>query len=156
MIEIFSRIENAFQSEDIGPCIPLPLGDEISSLSAILLNEDYYSMLLKEKNIVSGITVLSPVCLILFKAKAWLDLQERKTQGIHIDEKDIRKHKNDIMRLTSLLTGEERCELPEIVRLDMSLFIEKLSLEPVNLKSLNLPGVTFEDVLSVLKRIYLR
>ena len=47
MIELFSRREETLSGEEAGPCIPLPLGDEISSLSAILLNEDYYSMLVK-------------------------------------------------------------------------------------------------------------
>lgn len=155
MIEIFSKTQNAFQGEDVGPCVPLPLGDEISSLSAILLNEDYYSMLLKGKNLISGIMVLSPTYLIPFKAKAWLDLRERKAQGQHIDEKDIRKHKNDIIRLTALLTGGEQSELPDIVRQDMALFIDSLTGESVDLKSLKIPGVKFEDVLAVLKQIYL-
>ena len=155
MIEVFSRAENAFRGEDVGPCVPLPLGDEISSLSAILLNEDYYSMLLKGKNLVSGIMVLSPTYLIPFKAKAWLDLRERKAQGQHIDDKDIRKHKNDIIRLAALLTGGEQSELPGIVRQDMALFIDDLTGEPVDLKSLKISGVKFEDVLAVLKQIYL-
>ena len=37
MLELFSRAGDAFASENIGPCVPLPLGDELSSLSAILL-----------------------------------------------------------------------------------------------------------------------
>lgn len=41
MIELFSKAKNTLRSEDAGPCIPLPLGDDISSLSAILLNEKY-------------------------------------------------------------------------------------------------------------------
>lgn len=156
MIEIFSRVENAFQTEDAGSCVPLPLGDEISSLSAILLNEDYYTMLLKGKSVISGITVLSPTYLIPFKAKAWIDLRERKAQGQHIDERDIRKHKNDIMRLAVLLTGREECNLPDVVRRDMALFLEGLTQEPVDLKTLKIPGVKFDEVLSVLKQIYLR
>ena len=47
MIELFSKTEDMLRSEDASPCVPLPLGDDLSSLSAILLNEDYYSMLLK-------------------------------------------------------------------------------------------------------------
>lgn len=155
MIELFSRAEDTLQSEDAGPCIPLPLGDEISSLSAILLNEDYYAMLLLGRTVLSEIAVLSHTYLIPFKAKAWLDLRDRKANGQHVDEKDIRKHKNDILRLTTLLAGTEQCELPEPVRRDMALFIDGLRSEPVDLKALKISGVTFEDVLTVLGQVYL-
>ena len=36
---------------------------------------------------VDGIPVLSPTCLIPFKAKAWLDLKERKLNGEQVDSK---------------------------------------------------------------------
>lgn len=156
MIELFSRAENTFCGEVAGPCIPLPLGDEISSLSAILLNEDYYSMLLKGRTILSDIVVLSHIYLIPFKAKAWLDLRSRKATGQHVDEKDIRKHKNDIVRLATLLTGTEQCELPDPVRRDIALFIEGLHNEPVDLKTLKISGIKFEDILFVLSQVYLK
>lgn len=47
MIELFSRIPGVLHGELEGPCTPMPLGEEISSLSAILLDEDYYRALLK-------------------------------------------------------------------------------------------------------------
>ena len=40
MIELFARSDSVFDNETLG-CRPLHLGDEISSLSAILLNNDY-------------------------------------------------------------------------------------------------------------------
>lgn len=156
MIELFSRAEDTLLGEDEGSCIPLPLGDEISSLSAILLNKDYYSMLLKGKTVLSEIAVLSHTYLIPFKAKAWLDLRERKAQGQHVDEKDIRKHKNDILRLATLLTHTERCELAEPVRRDISIFIDNLRLDPIDLKTLKISGTTFEDIIAVLSQVYLK
>lgn len=86
MIELFSKAENTLRSEDAGPCIPLPLGDDISSLSAILLNEEYYSMLLNGKIVLSDISILSHTYLIPFKAKAWLDYRDRRADGQHVDE----------------------------------------------------------------------
>lgn len=156
MIELFSRTEDTLRGEEAGPCVPLPLGDEISSLSAILLNEDYYSMLLKGRTVLSDITVLSHTYLIPFKAKAWLDLRERRAGGQHVDEKDIRKHKNDIVRLATLLTGTEQCELPDPVRRDVALFFKELRNEPVNLKTLKISGIKFEDILEVLSQVYLK
>ena len=49
---------------------------------------------------VDGIPVLSPTCLIPFKAKAWLDLKKRKLNGEQVDSKNIKKHKNDVFDLT--------------------------------------------------------
>ena len=46
MIELFSRNQNILLPEDIH-LIPIHVSDEISSLSAILLNEDYYQLIRK-------------------------------------------------------------------------------------------------------------
>jgi len=57
MIELFAKAESIFDSDAHG-CRPLHLGDEISSLSAILLNNDYYQLLLKGKTVLSDVTIL--------------------------------------------------------------------------------------------------
>ena len=72
-------------------CIPLHLADEVSSLSAILLNDDYYSMRLNGKQDVNGVIVLSPQYLIPLKAKDYLDLSEHKARGEPVGSADIKK-----------------------------------------------------------------
>ena len=42
-------------------------------------------------------SVLNAEHIIPFKAKAWLDLTERKANGEHVDSRDIKKHKNDVL-----------------------------------------------------------
>jgi len=86
--------------EDDAVLTPLLIDDEISSLSAILLNEAYYELLKTGQKMVDGIPVLSPTCLIPFKAKAWLELN-----GDQVDSKNIKKHKNDVFRLALLITA---------------------------------------------------
>ena len=44
-----------------------------------------------------GVTVLDAAYLIPFKAKAWMDLTDRKAAGEHVDSKNIKKH-NSILR----------------------------------------------------------
>ena len=61
--------------------MPLPAGDETSSLSAILLDEDYYAYMKSGRKTINGITVLDEVHLVPFKAKAFLDLSKRKAEG---------------------------------------------------------------------------
>ena len=153
MIELFARSESIFEN-DSSECRPLHLGDEISSLSAILLNSDYYQLLLSGKTVLSDITILPHTYLVLFKAKAWLDLTERKASGQHIDERDIRKHKNDVARLAVLLTGNEDCPVPAGVYNDMISFIEAFEKEPPDIKALGIAGVTGNDIADLLKKIY--
>ncbi len=96
MIELFSKNPDFVVLEDATRLTPLPIDGEVSSLSAILLNEAYYNLLKEGRILIDGIPVLSPTCLIPFKAKAWLDLRNRKANGEHVDSKNIKKHKNDI------------------------------------------------------------
>ena len=105
MIEIFSRNPDFIILEDDTVLTSLLIDDEISSLSAILLNEAYYELLKTGQKMVDGIPVLSPTCLIPFKVKAWLDLKERKLNGDQVDSKNIKKHKNDVFRLALLITA---------------------------------------------------
>ncbi len=108
MIEIFSRNPDFIELKDDAALTPLPMDEEVSSLSAILLNEAYYELLKNGQMIIDGIPVLNPSCLIPFKAKAWLDLKERKARGEHIDSKNIKKHKNDLFRLAQLMTPDTK------------------------------------------------
>ena len=99
MIELFSRAKWELASEAV--LIPVHIDDSVSSLSAILLDDVYYELLLRERDIINGISVLKPSALIAFKAKAWLDLKQKHAQGMHVDSRDIKKHRNDILRLSA-------------------------------------------------------
>lgn len=54
-----------------------------------------------------GLSVLRPEYIILFKAKAYLDLQKRKDLGEKVDSSDIKKHKKDVLRIASELMLEK-------------------------------------------------
>ena len=81
-------------------------------------------------------TILGAPYLIPFKMKAWLDLSERKASGAPVDSKDIRKHRNDVFRLTQLLNPSEQIETPASVLKDISRFVESSANEDFNLKQL--------------------
>lgn len=81
MIELFSRTEQAILLKSATGLTPLHIDDEVSSLSAILLNNAYYKTLKEGIKNIDGLSVLSTEYLILFKAKAFLDLSERKAKG---------------------------------------------------------------------------
>lgn len=154
MIEIFSKNPDFIILEDDAVLTPLPIDDEISSLSAILLNDAYYELLKTGHIMVDGIPVLSPACLIPFKAKAWLDLKERKSSGEQVDSKNIKKHKNDVFRLAQLITANTKQALnPEIAE-DMKNFLSEMIDEEVDLKSLGIKGTDSKKIIEMLYQCY--
>lgn len=140
MIELFSKNPEFIVLSDDAILTPLPIDDEVSSLSAILLNEAYYELLKEGHTVIDGIPVLKPTCLIPFKAKAWLDLNERKAVGEHVDSKNIRKHKNDVFRLAQLLTADTRQSITPEIAEDMKSFLTAMESEDVDLKSISVRG----------------
>lgn len=150
MIEFFSRNENISVPDDVH-LIPIHISDEISSLSAILLNDDYYQFMLKGKRVIDGISVLDERYLIPFKAKAWCDLSERRRQGEEGLSKHIKKHCRDIANLVGLLSPNERVELSGMVKTDMQTFVDDI------LTSEFVPGnVNGTELHNILNKIYLQ
>lgn len=154
MIELFTRKPDAMSIPNDVRLTPIHISDECSSLSAILLNEDYYSVMLDGIITVEDLPVLRTEYIILFKAKAYLDLSERKNRGEAVDSKNIKKHKNDVFRLMSLLTGTERVHTHGKVHEDILTFIDKMQNEDVSMKSLGVTTITKEQALNMIKNIY--
>jgi hypothetical protein len=75
---------------------------------------------------IDEIPILGVAYLIPFKARACLDLTRRKDNGEKIDSRDIKKHKNDVLRLVGLLSPVDRIVLPKVVWEDMQLFLSKI------------------------------
>jgi len=126
MIELFSRRIDGITLPPDAILTPMPIDDGISSLSAILLDNDYYDFLRNGVTTSDGIPVLSAAHLIPFKVKAWLDLTKRKAQGEQIHGKNIRKHKNDVIKLSGLLPAEYKMVLPNTIYNDMKKFFAEV------------------------------
>ena len=149
MIELFARQWNPYS----GHLAPLHIDDDISSLSAILLNEGYYNFLLNGKTTSGGISVLDAAHLIPMKMKAWLDLQDRKLRGIHVNDRDLRKHRQDVFRLFPLVSEDSEIITPVEVYADIQQFIEALETLPFEPKDIGLT-VGKNEVLNIYRRIY--
>ena len=152
MLELFARAEWILPEDAV--LVPVHIDDSVSSLSAILLDDAYYETLLKGRTVVDGVSVLSPVWLIPFKAKAWLDLTERKEKGESVDSKNIKKHKNDVFRLSQLITEESRQALNEEIEADMKRFLNGIEKENIDLKSLGIRGFSQKSIISLLRNCY--
>lgn len=114
---------------------PIPVEDDLSSLSAILMNDDYYKHTLANSTPQEEVMRANTEALICLKASAFLDLKQRKEKGEKIDEKNVRKHKNDVFRLALLLTSEGQHLLPPSIQVSMQSFIETVKTD--------LPDTTF-------------
>ena len=152
MIELFCRSD--FELKNAEGITPIHIDDEISSLSAILLDDDYYKALLDGKVVRSGLSVLRPESIILFKAKAYLDLMERKKAGGTVDSSDIKKHKKDILRIASELMLEKAIGLPVSVNEDIHMFIDSLEQDPFDQNSLKMYGLKNDDIVALLKQVF--
>ena len=154
MLELFSRVPDALSIAEGSHLTPIPINDEISSLSAILLDADYYGWIQAGKRQIDGLPILGPEHLVPLKARAWLDLRARKESGEDVDSRSIGKHKNDVFRLFQVLDPEAKIEMPRRIVEDMRAFLERVAGETIDLKALGLRSVDLDSVLDGLHRLY--
>jgi len=149
MIELFSRRVDSITLPADAHLTPMPLDDDLSSLSAILLDNDYYNLLRTGRVMVDGLPILDAAHLIPFKAKAWLDLSTRRAVGESVDSRHILKHKNDVFRLSRLLTADLTIDVSNTVKADLTAFGAAMENEDVDLRAFGIR----ESKAGVLERI---
>jgi len=155
MLELFSRLPDALDYKGNGHLTPIPVDDEVSSLSAILLNEAYYTFIHAGKREVDGLPIVGAEHLIPLKARAWLDLSDKKHQGVKVKGSDIKKHKLDIFRLYRIISPDIHVVLPETIGDDMKQFLQKMLSQHVDLKALGFKRDTkLETILIELREFY--
>lgn len=81
---------------------PIPVGDSVPSLSAILLDGDYYEFTIKNGVIEDDIRIANPLALICLKVKAFLNLTEEKKTNGKVRSADIKKHRDDVFKLLAM------------------------------------------------------
>jgi hypothetical protein len=154
MLELFSRKPDALSIADESNLTPIPTEQEVASLSAILLDDGYYSFITQGKRESDGLPFIGADRLIPLKARAWLDLNHRRQQGETVDSKNIRKHKNDVFRLYQIVEPGNLVSLPTSIAKDLRLFFNLISTEAIDLKSLGLGSTNIESIITELKRMY--
>ena len=154
MLELFSRQPDVLQVSEGSHLTPLPLEEDISSLSAILLDNEYYAFIREGSIEADGVPTVGAARLIALKARAWLDLTEREKRGEKIDSKTIKKHKNDVFRLFQILDPANDPAAPETVKRDIREFITRMRDEDVDLKALGIRGATRELILEEIANAY--
>ena len=151
-IELFSRLPDYHLSVESG-IIPLYIDDDVSSLSAILLNDDFYDFMTRGRRIVDGISILDASYLIPFKMYAWIDLSDRKTRGEHVNEKDLKKHKYDVFRLLEIITADEEIEVFGMVKESIGIFLDRIQKEELSLTQIGL-SISKEQGIQQIQSLY--
>jgi len=153
-IELFSRKPDYHLSVETG-IIPIHIDEDVSSLSAILLNDDFYEFMLNGREVINGICVLGAVHLIPFKMFAWLDLVERKAKGEHVNDRDLKKHKYDVFRLAEIIPTDVLIPVRGLVAESIDRFTERIQEEPLSLAQIGL-SITKEQALTLFNNIYVK
>ena len=157
MIELFSKEPDFLRGSGYpgdAEVAPLHIDDGVSSLSAILLDDEYYNLMLSGIKTVDGISVLGEAHIIPFKAKAYLDLRDRRSAGQLVDSKKVKKHLRDALRLSQLLSGNERVPLPETIKNDMRAFLADCRQTQIDLKQIGVRGATMVEITRTLENVF--
>jgi hypothetical protein len=125
-IELFSRTPDVIDLEDGVHLTPIPVDDDLSSLSAILLDDVYYQYMIEHSIVEKDIHRANLEALICLKAKAFLEITERLKNGGTEDPKHLKKHKGDVFRLALMLAPEDVFPLPEKIKAHMQQFMDAI------------------------------
>ncbi len=155
MLELLSRDPESVRAPEGRPITRIHADGDAESLSAIIMDDDYYALVQSNRRIVAGLSTLMAEAIIPLKAKAFLDLTERKKQGDkNVKSDDIKKHKLDVFRLSVVLADTTRVPLVETIRADFKQFVDAMAGEEIATDKLNVGNRTKDQLLTALKAIY--
>lgn len=144
-IELFSCLPEGMEAPEDAQVTPIRTDEGVSSLSAILLDDNYYHFLKDGLQRTELLSYIGADRLIPFKMNAWLDLSARRAAGEQVDSRTVNKHRNDVIRLSGQLT-DDAVAIPDSIRADMELFLERLPDEQIELKSLDVRGSIYDVI----------
>ena len=82
--------------------------------------------------------------------KAWLDLKGKKAEGIHVNSRDIKKHRLDVFRLFQLVRDGQKTTVLKSVGEDITQFIAQMRKTEIRLTDIgiNRPKDSILDIYS--------
>lgn len=158
MIELFCRKPNLIREVEGMHLTDIPTGEEASSLSAILLEDEYYKFALSNTQVINGLHIANEYALICLKVRAFINNSKRKVEGQNVKSEDITKHKNDIIRLTVTLTPNINVSIPDIIKKELKEYINTIRIENPDIKQLlkeqGVTDITLEEIIEQLELIF--
>ena len=94
---------------------PIPLSEDLSSLSAIMMDDDNYELTVANSEEQDGVRIATSTTLICLKTRAYFNLLKDRASGKQINSKDIKKHKTDVLKLIATASVPEPVAVPQSV-----------------------------------------
>lgn len=113
-IELLSRHPDTLGEPKGFVIEPLIVGEDVSSLSAIIMDDDYYRYTIDNSRLSDGIRHAEPVALVALKTRAYLNLMAARSEGRQVNGRDIRKHRSDVLKNVFLI-AEDSVPAPESI-----------------------------------------
>lgn len=159
MIELLSRHSDVLGEPKDLIIEPLPIDGDVSSLSAIIMDDDFYHFTISHSQLTDGVRHADSAALICLKTHAYLNLLKDKADGKHVNSKNIRKHRSDVLKNVVIITDETITAPPAItecvkdfvtsIRADWSALAEPLS------KALDQDEEFVSDLLNILDNLFI-
>ena len=157
-IELLSRHPDILGEPSGFHIEPIPAGGYLSSLSAIIMDDDYYRLTLEHSILDDGLRVADFKALVCLKAKAYLNLIADREAGIHRNSKDIKKHRLDVMKLTAGDPDTKPIVVGERIAKDIREFVSKVDTPDIRKAvkdSIKADDVLLDAYFNVLRNSYL-
>ena len=114
MIELLSRHPDILGEAKGLTIEPLPTSENTSSLSAIIMDDDFYHFTIEHSKLTNGLRHADSAALIALKSRAYLNLLQDKANGKHVNSKDIKKHRSDVLK-NAVILEDSQITAPEAI-----------------------------------------
>ena len=98
-------------------------------------------------------SVLDAEHIIPFKMYAWLNLKDRKQNGEHVNERDLKKHKYDVFRLLQITDRNITIDTEGLVSENISRFMNEIINENIPFEQLEIP-LDMNEALGIMDDLY--
>lgn len=71
------------------------------------MDDDFYHFTIQHSKLTNGLRHADSVALIALKARAYLNLLQDKADGKHVNSKDIKKHRSDVLKNVVIMEDSE-------------------------------------------------
>lgn len=157
-IELLSRYPDVLGEPTGFHLAPIPVGEEIPSLSAILLDEEYYNQVIENSVIEDSVRIANPLSLLCLKVKAFLNLTEEKKTNPNVRSTDVKKHRDDVFKLLAMrIDPFTPVELSKTMKYELTTFVGMIeaSLPNQSLRdSLQRTDSDIQGFLDIMKEIF--
>lgn len=136
---------------------PLPTEEEQYSLSAIMMDDDFYQLTVDNSEVVDGLRVANAFALIGLKARAFLNLIAERDKGKQVNTRDIMKHRNDVLKLAAIVNTDVQVAVPQSIIDTLNDYIAHIrSIHPSQSlrAAIGVGDEEIESLIEVLENIY--